>query len=69
MSWTKAEDIVRRSKDIQMVDQLLSSQVPALQYVLGTPNNGVKHAISHDITKTVIEDVSDTPFVEEPMKY
>ncbi|KAK3714900.1 hypothetical protein QZH41_010909 [Actinostola sp. cb2023] len=69
MSWTKAEDIVRRSKDIQMVDQLLSSQVPAIQYVLGTPNNGVRHAISHDITKTLIEDVSDTPFVEEPIKY
>jgi dihydrodipicolinate synthase/N-acetylneuraminate lyase len=67
MSWTTAEDIVRRSKDIQMVDELLSYQVPAIQYVTGF--KGDRHSIQHDERKTVIEDVTDVPFVEEPFNY
>lgn len=68
MSWTKAEDVERRSKDIAMVDHLLSQEVPAIEYVLPAhDNNGfsTKPAIKH---KTVIEDVSNQadPIVEEP---
>ena len=68
MSWTKAEDVERRSKDIALVDQLLSAEVPAIEYVLPPhKNNGfsAKTALKH---KTVIEDVSDQtePIVEEP---
>ncbi|PFX26133.1 uncharacterized protein C1orf50 homolog [Stylophora pistillata] len=68
MSWTKAEDVERRSKDIALVDHLLSQEVPAIEYVLPPhDNNGfsTKPAIKH---KTVIEDVSDQadPIVEEP---
>lgn len=68
MSWTKAEDVERRSKDIALVDHLLSQEVPAIEYVLPPHDkNGfsTKAAIQH---KTVIEDVSDQadPIVEEP---
>ena len=68
MSWTKAEDVERRSKDIALVDQLLSAEVPAIEYVLPPhKSNGfaAKAALKH---KTVIEDVSDQtgPIVEEP---
>lgn len=70
MSWTKAEDVERRSKDIALVDQLLSAEVPAIEYVLpSNKDNGfaAKAALKH---KTVIEDVSDktVPIVEEPEK-
>ena len=69
MSWTKAEDVERRSKDIALVDQLLSAEVPAIEYVLPNKCNGfsAKAALKH---KTVIEDVSDKtgPIVEEPSK-
>ena len=70
MSWTKAEDVERRSKDIALVDQLLSAEVPAIEYVLpSSKGNGfaAKAALKH---KTVIEDVSDktAPIVEEPEK-
>ncbi|XP_031552629.1 uncharacterized protein C1orf50 homolog [Actinia tenebrosa] len=69
MSWTKAEDIARRSKDIQMVDQLLSSQVPAIQYVTGVSENSAKKAIKHH-EKSVIEDITDEDhLVEEPFHY
>ena len=70
MSWTKAEDVERRSKDIALVDQLLSAEVPAIEYVL-PPNKGngfaAKAALKH---KIVTEDVSDktVPIVEEPEK-
>ncbi|KAM7438309.1 hypothetical protein ABFA07_012127 [Porites harrisoni] len=70
MSWTIAEDVERRSRDIALVDQLLSAEVPAIEYVL-PPNKGngfsTKAALKH---KTVIEDVSDQmgPIVEEPLK-
>ena len=68
MSWTKAEDVARRSKDIALVDQLLSAEVPAIEYVLPphkTNGFSVKAALKH---KTVIEDVSDQtdPIVDEP---
>ena len=68
MSWTKAEDVERRSKDIALVDQLLSAEVPAIEYVLpANKGNGFAHkaALKH---QTVIEDVSDKtlPIVEEP---
>lgn len=68
MSWTKAEDVERRSKDIALVDQLLSAEVPAIEYVLPPhKSNGfsAKAALKH---KTVIEDVSDQtdPIIEEP---
>ena len=68
MSWTKAEDVERRSKDIALVDHLLSQEVPAIEYVLPPhKDNGfsTKAAIKH---KTVIEDVSDQtdPIVQEP---
>lgn len=69
MSWTKAEDVAKRSKDIEMVDQLLSSQVPAIQYVTGLSGNGVKKAISRP-EKSVIEDITDEDhLVEEPFHY
>ena len=69
MSWTKAEDVERRSRDIALVDQLLSAEVPAIEYVLPNKGNGfsTKAALKH---KTVIEDVSNQmgPIVEEPLK-
>jgi len=70
MSWTKAEDVERRSRDIALVDQLLSAEVPAIEYVLPPHKaNGfpTKATLKH---KTVIEDVSDQtgPIVEEPAK-
>ena len=68
MSWTKAEDVERRSKDIALVDQLLSVEVPAIDYVLPEHKTNVfqeRVALKH---KTVIEDVTEQnePLVEEP---
>lgn len=68
MSWTKAEDVERRSKDIALVDQLLSAEVPAIEYVLPPHKNNGFSAKAALKQKTVIEDVSDQtdPIVEEP---
>ncbi|EDO31002.1 predicted protein [Nematostella vectensis] len=65
MSWTKAEDIERRSKDIRMVDNILASNVPAIQYLTGPAGNGM-HKIK-ETEEPKIVDVSDQPFVEEPL--
>ncbi|KXJ12942.1 uncharacterized protein C1orf50 homolog [Exaiptasia diaphana] len=62
MSWTKAEDVAKRSKDIQMVDHLLSSQVPAIQYVMETPSNGINHSSEK------IAMIEKETFSEEPLK-
>ena len=68
MSWTKAEDVERRSKDIALVDRLLSAEVPAIEYIL-PPHKGNGFSTMPALTrKTVIEDISDQtgPIVEEP---
>lgn len=64
MSWTKAEDVAKRSKDIMMVDHLLSSQIPAIEYVTGTPANGIKNKID----KAGVSIIEEQPFTDDPLK-
>ena len=49
-----------------MVDQLLYSEVPAIEYLMGPKANGISNS-SKSRVETVIEDVTDDhPIIDEP---